>query len=117
MSFTIFQILVILVAIAFFINTTAKFLKGEHGQTIFKFILSIFVWGSVAIFALFPQAGLLLSTSFGLGNNLNTLIFIGFVVVFAILFKFMNALERTERTLSEIVRKEALKEIREGADF
>lgn len=111
MNISIYQIILGLIALTFIINGVLKFFKKEQGQTFFKFFITIFIWGSIFIFAIFPKLSHMLSQKIGLGENLNTLIFIGFVVVFAILFKMLNVLERTERNVSEIVRKEALSKL------
>jgi hypothetical protein len=47
----------------------------------------------------------------GLGENFNTLIFIGFVIIFMIIFKLLHIIERMERNVSEIVRKDALSKL------
>ena len=107
-NISIYQIILGLVALAFIINGLLKFLKRAQGQTFFKLAVTIFIWGAVFAFALFPRASHTISEKIGLGENLNTLIFIGFVVIFLILFKMLNIIERAERNISEIVRKEAL---------
>ena len=43
---------------------------------------------------------------------MNTLIFIVFVVIFLTLFKILSLIEKIERQISEIVREEALKSIK-----
>lgn len=100
-----------IIAGVFIFSTFVKFMKRENRQTIFKLLATSFVWISIALFALFPAATHLISERLGFGESLNTLIFIGFVIVFVILFKIINMIERTERNISEIVRKEALDKI------
>lgn len=107
----IFRIILAVVAGTFVFSAFAKFMKRENRQTIFKLIANSFVWISVALFAIFPSTTHLISERLGFGESLNTLIFIGFVIVFVILFKIINMIERTERNISEIVRKEALDKI------
>ena len=102
------QIGVALVASAFIVNGAAKYIRRERNQTLFKLVASVVVWGSVACFSLFPAWAHDISERAGFGENLNTLIFIGFIVVFAILFKLLAIIERLEVNLSELVRKDAL---------
>lgn len=111
MSPSPYQILLACIALLFLGNSFSKFFKGESGQTFFKVFLSLCVWGSIFTFSLFPTFGRSLSQYLGLGSNLNTLIFIGFVLIFIILFKLLNIIERIEQNISETVRKEALKKI------
>jgi hypothetical protein len=107
----IFQLIVALVAFGFFANGFLKFIQGQRSQTFFKFLASSIVWLSVLFFSLFPNMAHKLSENLGFGESLNTFIFIGFLIVFIILFKIINIIERTERNISEIVRKEALSKI------
>jgi len=107
----IFRIIMALGALSFLLSAWLKFLKGERSQTFFKLIINNIIWLSICFFSLFPNATHNTSQRLGFGESLNTFIFIGFVIVFAILFKIINILERTERNISEIVRKEALSKL------
>lgn len=109
----IFRIIMAVVASIFLINSWLKFLKRENNQTFFKLVTNNIIWLSIGIFSLLPTETHSISEKLGFGESLNTFIFIGFVIVFAILFKIINILERTERNISEIVRKEALSQITE----
>jgi len=105
---TLPQIILAFIAFVFLASSILKFLRKEKSQTLFKLFSNVFVWGGVLFFSLFPRFTHQLSQKLGFGESLNTFIFIGFVIVFIILFKILNILERTERNVSEIVRKEAL---------
>jgi hypothetical protein len=105
------QMILTLVALFFLLKALLKFAKKERSQTFFKLFANVIIWGGIMLFSLFPKLTHIFSEKLGFGQNLNTLIFIGFVIVFMILFKIINILERTERNISEIIRKEALKEI------
>lgn len=108
LSLSIFQILLALISIFFLASGILKFTKRMKSQTVFKLSLTIVIWGSILSFSLFPKEAQKISSSLGLGDNLNTLIFIGFVVIFIIIFKLLSIIEKLERNISEIVRKEAL---------
>jgi hypothetical protein len=105
---SIYRIILAVIAALFLANGVWKFLRKEKGQTIFKFLVTLIVWINIFSFAIFPGISHTLSAKLGLGENLNTLIFTGFVVIFVIIFKIISILERIERDISEIVRKEAL---------
>lgn len=111
-NISIYQIFLGIVAIFFLANGVLKFFSKEKSQTFFKLLMTLIIWGSIFSFAIFPKVSHLLSEKLGLGENLNTLIFIGFVFVFAIIFKLLSILERIERNISEIVRKESLSNIK-----
>jgi hypothetical protein len=111
MRITVPQILLAAIACTRLMNGAAKYVRKERSQTLFKLVASVLIWGTIAVLSLFPQWARTLSQWAGFGENLNTLIFIGFIVVFAILFKLLSIIERLERSISEIVRKEALDRI------
>ncbi len=106
-----FQWLLIVVALFFIVDRVKKFFKKEYKQTFLKFIFSLIIWGGVLFFSLFPDVARQLSMKLGLGENLNVLIFFGFVIVFIIIFKILEIVERNERNITEIVRKNALRDL------
>jgi len=80
-----------------------RFIHKEQGQSTFKMMATIFIWGGISYVAFFKL---------GSEDNLNTYIFIGFIIVFFILFRLLSILEKNERLLTEIIRKEALKDLK-----
>lgn len=105
------QGVLVLISLFFLGNRIVKYIRKERTQTVFKLLLTIIIWGGILFTSLFPELVHTVSRNLGLGENLNTLIFFGFVVVFVILFKLLSSFESLERQLTELVRKEALKEI------
>ncbi len=111
MRLSLVNLVLVIVSALFLVNGAVKFFKREERQTFFKLFAYLAIWGSILTFGLFPHASRSISQRLGFGENLNTLIFLGFVVVFIALFKLVNAVERLERNISEIVRKEALEKL------
>ena len=111
MGISIYQIILGLIALIFIINGILRFAKGEKYQTLFKLFSTLLIWGVIFVFSIFPEFSHFISTKIGLGENLNTLIFIGFVMLFIIIFKLLNTVENLERDITEIVRNEALNKI------
>lgn len=109
----IFRILVTIVSLSFFISGLMKFLRGRRSQTFFKFFTNSIIWIFIGLASAFPDNVHIISEKLGFGESLNTFIFIGFIIVFTILFKLINIIERTEHNISQIVRNEALSKINE----
>lgn len=111
MHYSLVHLVLAGVAALFLFDGAVKFFKREGRQTLFKVLANFVVWGSILVLALFPGLSHIVSLRLGFGENLNTLIFLGFVVVLIALFKLLNATERLERNISEIVRREALEKL------
>lgn len=111
MQISNFQFILIIIAVFFLFNGLWKFIRREQNQTFLKVVYTILIWWSVLILSLFPDLTRQISIKFGLGENLNTIIFIGFVLVFMAIFKLLNSIERLEQTISSLIRKEALKDL------
>jgi len=102
-------VLIILSVIMIF-DRSSKFMKKELGQTLFKLILSILIWGVVLVISIYPTFAYYIAKKLGMGENLNTLIFFGFVIVFMLIFKIFSVVERIEMQITEIVRTVAIRE-------
>jgi hypothetical protein len=111
MNMSLLQIIISLLALLMLLQGFSKYIKHEQGQTLFKFIVSIIMWGGILIFALLPAFSHTVTRLLGFGENLNTLIFLGFIVIFLVLTKIIHIIERIEKNISEIVRKETLSKL------
>jgi hypothetical protein len=65
----------------------------------------------MAIIAIFPEVTSMLAKLVGLQGNINAVILTGFILIFLMIFKLLSAIERLEQNISELTRKESLKEI------
>lgn len=105
---TIYQGIVVIVALGIILNRSFRFWKHERAQSLIKYITIIFVWSMIAAIALFPQIAHWIRRTFGFGENFNTLIFIAFVVLFVLFFKILSIIERIETQITELIRRESL---------
>lgn len=106
---SLYQIIVATVALLFIGNELKKIIKRVH-YSLVKVLTTILVWVGILVFSVFPDLSHIASTQLGLGENLNTLIFTGFIVVFFAVFKLVNRTEKINRSITELVRKEAIEE-------
>jgi hypothetical protein len=112
MTIHIYQVIVVSVSVFMIFQGVKNFIKGKSGQTFLKLLVRIIVWGGMMFIAIFPSFTNVLATAVGLKGNINAVILTGFLLIFLMIFKLLSAIERLEQGLSEVTRKEALKEIK-----
>lgn len=113
MKIHIYQIVVVAISVYMIFSGTKNFIRGKSGQTFFKLAVRIFVWGGMSLVAIFPAFTNTLAKLVGLQGNINAVILSGFLLIFLMIFKLLSAIERLEQQISEITRRDALKNIDE----
>lgn len=112
MNITIYQIGLAFVASFIIGQRLLRFIRRERTQSLFKLLTVIVVWGSIGAVALFPEIAHFVRVKMGFGENFNTIIFIAFVILFSLFFRLLSIIERLETNMTELIRKEALKEVK-----
>ncbi|MFH0969755.1 MAG: DUF2304 domain-containing protein [Patescibacteria group bacterium] len=107
----IYQIIIVFVSAFMIFQGIRNYIKGKSGQTIYKVLIRIVVWGGMAAVTMFPEAIGLLAKTLGIIDNINAVILTGFLLVFLIIFKLLSAIERLERNISILTRKDSLKQL------
>ena len=111
MTIYIYQVIVVAVSVFMIFQGAKNFIKGKSGQTFYKLAIRIAVWGGMSLIAIFPSFTNVLANLVGLQGNINAVILSGFILIFLMIFKLLSAIEKLEQGLSEVTRKDALKEI------
>jgi len=111
MNIHLYQIIVLVIALSMLFQGVKNFLQGKSGQTLYKLLIRIAVWGGMALIAIFPGFTNLLADVVGLKGNINAVILTAFLLIFLMMFKLLSSIERLEQNISELTRKDALKEI------
>jgi len=112
MNLHLYQLVIALISAFMIFQGIKNYLKGQTGQTFTKVLIRIVIWGGMATIALFPKITNLLAAVIGLEGNINAVILTAFLLIFLILFKLLSAIERLEQQISEVTRKDAIKEIK-----
>ncbi len=108
MSLHFYQIIIVGLAGFMIWQGGVQYFRQEGGQTFFKFSIRLIVWGGMAAIALFPTLSNDLATLIGIEGNINAVIMVGFILVFLMIFKLLSAIERVERQITSLTRREAL---------
>jgi hypothetical protein len=111
MNFHLYQLVIVLISAFMIFQGVRSYVRGKSGQTLYKVLTRIIVWGGMAIVAMFPNTLSLLAKTLGIIDNMNAVILTGFLLVFLMIFKLLSAIERLEQDISIVTRKEATKEI------
>lgn len=101
--------LLILGAIAFLIliNTGKAFYSKRKP----KFLLAFLIALAIFLLALFPNLAHTVTVKLGIGDNLNTLIFTGFVIMFIFIVKLLKTTENLKSQVSHIVEADAVRNL------
>jgi len=113
MNIHLYQIIVLIVAAVMLFQGIKNFIQGKGGQTFYKLAIRVAVWGGMALIAIFPSFTNVLAKLVGLQGNINAVILTAFLLIFLMIFKLLSAIERLEQNISELTRKDSLKEIKE----
>lgn len=105
----LYQIIIILIAGYFIVSRIIKFIKKEKSQSLIKLTATIIIWASVIFISFFSKT--LNNFLDNLGLGVFSLIFIGFIIMFILIFRLLSFIEILEKNITEIVRKEALKDL------
>jgi hypothetical protein len=108
----LYQIIILLIAVTMLYQGIKNYAQGKGGQTLYKLLIRIVVWGGMALIAIFPTFTNLLADLVGLKGNINAVILTAFLLIFLMIFKLLSAIEKLEQNISELTRKDALKEIK-----
>jgi len=112
----LYQVVITLVSAYIIFQGIKNYVSGKSGQTIYKVLIRVIIWGGMATIAIFPKITNLLAKVIGLEGNINAVILAGFLLIFLIIFKLLSAIEKLEQNMSEITRKDSLKQLNEKSD-
>lgn len=106
----LYQVVVVAISSVMLFQGIKEFVKRETGQTVLKLLVRLVVWGGMALVAVYPDFTYFLSKLVGIEDNITAVIVTGFLFVFLIMFKLLSAIEKLEQNVSELTRRESLKE-------
>ena len=109
----LYQVVVVAISSVMLFQGIKEFVKRETGQTLLKLLVRLIVWGGMAVVAIYPNFTYYLSRIIGIEDNITAVIVTGFLFVFLIIFKLLSAIEKLEQNVSELTRRESLKEAHE----
>jgi len=111
MELYLYQIIAVSISIVMIYIGISNFVQRKAGQTLFKLIIRLIIWGGVAVIALFPQITNIVANAIGMKGNINAVILISIIFILLMIFKLLSAIENLERQVSDIVRAMALRDI------
>lgn len=70
-------------------------------------------WIGADMIVLWPETSSILAAKFGIGRGADFIVYIAIALIFFLLFKLHVKIESVSRDVTELVRKQALKEVNE----
>lgn len=108
-----YQIAIIVISSLMIFQGFQRFHKGQNGQTFYKFLVRLIVWGGMLLIALFPSFTNVIASLIGIEGNINAVILTGFILIFLMIFRLLSAIERLEQQLTKLTREKTLKNIKQ----
>jgi hypothetical protein len=106
----LYQVVVVAISSIMLFLGIKDFVKREAGQTVLKLLVRVVVWGGMALVAVYPDFTYKLSKFMGIVDNITAVVVTGFIFVFLIIFKLLSAIEKIEQNISELTRRESLRD-------
>ena len=111
MHFALYQIVIILIALAMIGQGLQNYLKQSAGQTFLKLLVRVVVWGGMSLVVLFPHISNTVAKLIGIEGNIHAVILAGFLLVFLMIFKLLSAIEKLEQQITILTRNDSLKDL------
>ncbi len=111
MKIHFYQIVIVAISSIMLFQGIKDFVKREAGQTFLKLAVRLLVWGGMAAIAIYPNVTWVVARAIGIVDNINAAIMIGFLLIFLLIFKLLSAIEKIEQNISELTRKDSLKDL------
>jgi hypothetical protein len=106
-----YQIVLLIISLLFLFDRLQKFIKKEPRQSLLKLLASIIIWSSILILTIVPSLASEITKLAGAHDQFEALILIGFTVVFMVIYKLLAVIEKLDKNITELVRKEALRDV------
>lgn len=116
MKIHLYQVIVVAISSVMLTTGIKEFIRRETGQTWMKLLVRLVVWGGMALIAIYPEFTSWMARIIGIIDNMNAVIMTGFLLVFLLIFKLLSAIEKIEQNISELTRKEALRDAQDQID-
>lgn len=100
------QLLALLFVLFALWRVIAKFRRRELKIT--EFLMWLVFWLAVAVAFLTPESLTRIANLMGIGRGADLVLYVAVVVVFYLMFRIFIRLEKMERHLTKIVRRDAL---------
>ena len=105
----LYKFIVPFVALAFIVYSLNQYKQGKN--TLLESLLWSLIWLAIASLAIFPDfITERLAQIFGIKSNINAIIFLGLGILFFIQYNLFVAIKRQNKTITELVKKIALKD-------
>lgn len=105
----IFQILFSFFALFAIVNVLKKKKEGLLGPKGLIFWLTFWILAIILVF--YPNSTTTIANYFGIGRGSDLLMYVSLVVIFYVLFRLNVKLESIGRSLTKIIRQDALKNV------
>ena len=113
MNFDFLGLQIIIIGFSLFMVylTNLHFRRREFSFVIF--CIWIFIWVGLLFFAVSPDLAFLTAKKLGVVKAMNLFTILGFVVLLTIIFRIFVIINKIEKKLSDLVRREALQKLEE----
>ena len=105
---SLIQVLVILFCLFAIWRVISKFKRQE--LKVSEFLMWLIFWLAVGVAFVMPESLTRLANLLGIGRGADLVLYVAVVVVFYLMFRIFVRLEKMERDITKVVRKDAIKE-------
>jgi hypothetical protein len=85
------------------------FIRDEH-SSLLKLFFQLSITCTIALVSFMPELARAATRLLGFGDNLNTLIFVAFIILFFLIYKLTLTIDALEMRLTKMAQKVALRE-------